>query len=214
MKKVYFISGLGADKRAFSFLDLSYCQPVFIDWPAPSANETLQSYAHRIFQTIKDEEAIIVGLSFGGMLATEIAKKYPQTKVILISSCKTYKEIPGYLRFWRYLPLYKLHSHRLKKLSGMVPSKVLGVTGAEQKKIQRQILNDSDPAFTRWAIGAILNWKNMTVPQNITHIHGTADSLLPYKYVQPHHTIQGGAHIMIMDKATEVSELLRKIVLA
>jgi hypothetical protein len=32
MKKVYFISGLGADKRAFSFLDLSFCEPVFINW--------------------------------------------------------------------------------------------------------------------------------------------------------------------------------------
>ena len=212
MKKVYFISGLGADRRAFSFLDLSFCHPVFIEWPAPSANETLESYSEKIFQTIGDEKAIIVGLSFGGMLATEIAKKHPHTAVILVSSCKTYKEIPAYLRFWKYIPLYKLHSNRLKKFSGLVPSKVLGVTGTEQKKIQRQILNDSDPSFTRWAIGAILHWKNMIVPPNITHIHGTADSLLPYKYVRPNHTIQGGAHIMIMDKAREVSDLLRKII--
>lgn len=212
MKKVYFISGLGADSRAFNFLDLSFCKPVFIEWPPHIVHDTLESYADKIFQRINDETAIIVGLSFGGMLATEIAKKHPQTKVILISSCKTYKEIPGYLRFWRFLPLYKLHSSRIKKLSAMVPSAVLGVKGTEQKKIQRQILNDSDPAFTRWAIGAILNWKNTTVPENLIHIHGTADNLLPYKYVQPNHTIKGGAHIMIMDKAREVSDLLRNIV--
>ncbi len=213
MKKVYFISGLGADSRAFNFLDLSFCNPIFIEWPSHSTSDTLESYSEKIFQSINDEQAIIVGLSFGGMLATEIAKKHPHTKVILVSSCKTYKEIPGYLRFWRFLPLYKLHSNRIKKLSAMVPSAILGVKGTEQKKIQRQILNDSDPAFTRWAIGAILNWKNITVPKNLTHIHGTADNLLPYKYVHPHHTIHGGAHIMIMDKAREVSDLLRKIFL-
>ena len=210
--KVFFISGLGADSRAFNFLNLSFCQPIFIEWPKHSKIDTLESYAQKIFKSINDEEAIIVGLSFGGMLATEIAKKHPKTKVILISSCKTYKEIPRYLRFWRYIPLYKLHSNRLKKISGLIPSAVLGVKGIEQKKIQRQILFDSDPAFTRWAIGAILHWKNTTVPQNLTHIHGTADNLLPYKYVQPHHTIHGGAHIMIMDKAREISDLLRKII--
>ena len=211
--KVFFISGLGADSRAFNFLNLSFCQPIFIEWPKHSKIDTLESYAQKIFKSINDEEAIIVGLSFGGMLATEIAKKHPKTKVILISSCKTYKEIPRYLRFWRYIPLYKLHSNRLKKISGLIPSAVLGVKGIEQKKIQRQILFDSDPAFTRWAIGAILHWKNTTVPQNLTHIHGTADNLLPYKYVQAQHTIHGGAHIMIMDKAREISDLLRKIMI-
>jgi hypothetical protein len=45
MKKVYFISGLGADKRAFSFLDLSFCEPVFIDWIQPLKNELLPEYA-------------------------------------------------------------------------------------------------------------------------------------------------------------------------
>jgi hypothetical protein len=48
LKKVYFISGLGADKRAFSFLDLSFCEPVFIEWIKPLKNETLQGYALRL----------------------------------------------------------------------------------------------------------------------------------------------------------------------
>ena len=54
MKKVYFISGLGADKRIFSFLDLSFCEPVFIDWITPLKNESLESYALRLRKQIPD----------------------------------------------------------------------------------------------------------------------------------------------------------------
>ena len=88
MKKVYFISGLGADKRAFSFLDLSFCEPVFIEWIKPLHKESLQQYALRLKEQIKEASPTIVGMSFGGMLATEIAKLDATAKIIIISSNK------------------------------------------------------------------------------------------------------------------------------
>ena len=212
MQKVYFIPGLGADKRVFNFLDLSFCEPIFIDWIKPSVAETLTSYAQRLFETIQDEKACIVGVSFGGMLATEIAKVHPDTKVILISSAKTYLEIPGYLRFWRRLPLYKLHSDKNKNTLGKFILKILGSRGEDQKKLQLKILENSDPTFTRWATHAILSWRNLTIPKNIVHIHGKADKLLPYKYVKADYTIEDGEHVMIMDKAAEISALLKKLI--
>jgi pimeloyl-ACP methyl ester carboxylesterase len=74
VNKVYFISGLCADKRAFSFLNLSFCEPVFINWIQPLKNESLSAYALRLKEQIRDDNPIIVGVSFGGMLATEMAK--------------------------------------------------------------------------------------------------------------------------------------------
>lgn len=212
MQKVYFISGLGADYRSFGFLDLSFCDAHFIQWTAPLPGDTLVSYAEKLFASINDEEAIIVGLSFGGMLAVEIAKKHPRTKVIVIASSKTYREIPLYLRVWRHFPVYKFHSDKTKNYSGGFVLKILGTTGAEQRKVQRQIMSDSDPAFTRWAIHAILSWKNKIVPENVIHIHGTSDRLLPYRHVNAHYTITNGAHVMIMDKAEELSALLKKLI--
>lgn len=211
MKKVYFIAGLGADSRAFSFLDLSFCEPQFIEWVTPGVKETLASYAEKLFTCIKDEEAIIVGLSFGGMLATEIAKRYPRTKVIIISSSKTHLEIPNYLRFWRHFPIYKLHSKKIKNTAGGFVLSILGAKGVEQKKLQLQIMRDSDPGFTRWAMDAIVNWRNTIVPKNITHIHGTADKLLPYRYVKADYAIEGGEHVLVMDRPQEVCQLLKQI---
>src|SRR5919198_557839 len=92
--EVFFLSGLGADKTVFQFLDLSYCQPVFIDWLPPEKNEPLQEYALRLKDKFIPDDAMIVGLSFGGMLATEIAKQYPSVKPTLISSAKTKSELP------------------------------------------------------------------------------------------------------------------------
>lgn len=212
MKKVYFIAGLGADKRAFSFLNLDFCQPQFIDWVKPNREETLASYADVLFSYIKDEEATIVGLSFGGMLATEIAKKHPATKVIIVSSAKTYQEIPFYFRIWRHLPLYKFHSNKIKNTLGPVTLRLFSARGVEQKKMQLLIMKDTDPAFLSWAMGAIVNWKNTIIPKNVTHIHGTGDKLLPYKYVKANHTIKDGQHVMIMDHAKELSQLLKQLI--
>lgn len=212
MQKVYFISGLGADSRSFGFLDLSFCDPHFIQWITPSFDETLGSYAEKLFASINDEKAVIVGLSFGGMLAAEMAKRHPGTKVIIIASAKTRFEIPRYLRFWRHFPIYKLHSNRTKSYAGNLVLSILGTKGAEQRAVQQQILRDSDPVFTRWAIHAILNWNNTVIPKNVIHIHGTSDKLLPFSYVKADHIINNGEHVMIMDKAAEVSLLLKKIV--
>ena len=62
MTKIYFISGLGADKRVFSFLDLSFCDPVFIEWIPPLKKESLKEYALRLREQIKDESPVIIGI--------------------------------------------------------------------------------------------------------------------------------------------------------
>ena len=213
MKKVYFIPGLGADERSFGFLDLSFCDPQFVEWATPLENETLASYSKKLFAEINDENAIIVGVSFGGMLATEIAKNHPGTKVIIISSCKTFMEIPGYLRFWKHIPVYNLHSHKTRDYGGQFVLNILGAKGAQQKKVQQEILKSSDPLFIRWAIHAILNWRNEIIPQNVIHIHGSSDRLLPSRYVKANYIIEKGQHVMIMDNAVELSRLLRELIL-
>ena len=213
MKKVYFISGLGADSRSFKFLNLSFCDPQFIQWILPSGDDTIPSYAKKLLTSINDENPTIVGVSFGGMLATEIAKVYPSAKVIIISSCKTYFEIPGYLRFWRYVPIYKFHSNRIKNSAGQFVLNILGAKGIEQRKVQQEILKDTDPLFVKWAIHAILTWKNTVIPNNVIHIHGSADKLLPSRYVHADYTINKGEHVMIMDRPNELSELLKKLVI-
>ena len=209
MQKVYFISGLGADKRAFSFLDLSFCEPVFIDWIIPLQKESLKDYALRLRKQIKEEHPTVVGVSFGGMLATEIAKADDQMKAIIIASNKSAEEFPAYLRIGKYFPIYKWLPGKLLK-SGRF-SWIIGAQGAEQKKLIRTIIADANPAFLKWAIDAILNWNEINVPPNIKHIHGTADRLLPFRYVKADYIIEGGTHLMSINKPAEISAVLRSL---
>jgi pimeloyl-ACP methyl ester carboxylesterase len=212
MKKVYFISGLGADKRVFSFLDLSFCEPVFIDWITPLKKESLENYARRLRDTIPESHPTIAGISFGGMLTAEMAKADPNIAAIIIASNKTSTEFPGYLRAARYFPVYKWLPPGMLKRSAYAFKWMLGRNEKVQKKIILDIIRDTDMNFVKWAVGAILNWESKDARGNIIHIHGTRDKLLPYRLVKADYTIEGGPHVLPLDKHEEISALLRTLI--
>ena len=73
---LYFISGLGAEKRIFQNLVLPEVFKIhYIEWVAVSENETMESYCRRLSTQINQQEPFsIVGLSFGGVIAIEMSK--------------------------------------------------------------------------------------------------------------------------------------------
>ncbi len=211
MQKVYFISGLGADERAFSFLDLSFCEPVFINWLPPKSKESLEAYALRLQATITEPAPIIVGLSFGGMLATEMAKADSSAKVIIISSNKTTSEFPFWLKLGKHFPIYNWVPDKAFTTTKLGVYWFMGAKTAEEKAAIKTIISEAKVDFYKWAIYAILHWKNKTAPKNVCHIHGTSDKVLPFfltKSVDV--SINGGEHLMIMNKAKAISALLAK----
>lgn len=84
--KVYAISGLGADARVFQFLKLPI-EIITIDWLSPKRNESLSEYAARLIPQINiKQEFILLGVSFGGLIALELSKLLKPKATILISS--------------------------------------------------------------------------------------------------------------------------------
>lgn len=212
MQTIYCISGLGADEGVFQYLDLSFVNPVFIQWIKPEKDETMKHYALRLKQHyIHEEDPVILGLSLGGMMATEIAKMFPNARVIIISSAKTKKEIPFYFKTFRYLPLYKTLPDWYMRQHSALRVFFLGTKNERSLNYIKHAAKHADGYFYRWAIGAILNWENETVPMNVIHVHGTNDNLLPYRYVQSDITVNNGGHLMIIDEAVEVSALIKGI---
>src|SRR5436190_18262313 len=108
MKQIFIFSGLGADERVFKYLEFPGCKTTFIKWAVPIENETLQEYAKRLTEQITLEKPVLIGLSFGGIVATEVSKLIDTEKLILIASAKTFKEIPFYFRIAGKLNLHKL----------------------------------------------------------------------------------------------------------
>lgn len=210
MKTVYFISGMGADERAFQNLDLSFCQPVFLPWLKPIKKEKLSAYAARMAAQIGEKDPILVGLSFGGIVAVEITKLITVRKLILISSAKTAKEIPFYYRLLRFIPLHKLVSGSFLRNANQLAYRLMGIAHREDKKIFTRMLADTDTGLLKWSIHQLAHWKNQSYPSHTHHIHGTYDMMIPYPFVRPHETVRGGKHLMPMTKPEVVAGLLRK----
>jgi pimeloyl-ACP methyl ester carboxylesterase len=214
LKSVYFISGLGADRRAFRKLTFpAEFELIYLDWIPPLINESLEDYANRIALGIDTSKPFyLIGLSFGGMLATEISKKLNPLHTFIISSASVFKELPWYYRLAGALRLQKLVPVNLIKNGNGIGLTFLGAKTHDERMLLKQLMVDSDPVFMKWALTCILTWGNKERPANLTHIHGTADRILPIRYYKPDVIVNGGGHFMVYANATEISNYITQII--
>lgn len=209
-KELYIFSGLGADERVFQRLDFSGFTTTFIKWIVPLENETIESYTTRLLSQITTAKPTLIGLSFGGMIAVEVAKQIETEKVILIASAKTKEEIPFYYRFAGNIGLHKLLPTRLLKSSNFITNWFFGANSTIDKELLKQILIDTDSTFLKWAIDKIVRWANQSQVNNILHIHGTKDRILPLGFVICNVTVKNGGHLMTLNNADELNRIFRR----
>ncbi|MES2265748.1 MAG: alpha/beta hydrolase [Bacteroidota bacterium] len=214
MHKVYLISGLGADSRLFKNIKLppGY-EPTLVDWFIPKPDDTLTTYAQGVVKQygIKDY-SIVIGVSLGGMLSVEIAKQVNLQKVILISSIKTDSEAPWYFKFFRNLPVYYAIPGKLLTHLGFLVRPMFGRMISDDLALFKSMLRKSSPVFMKWAMRAVLYWRNDVEISNLYHIIGDKDLVFPYQNIKnPTAVIKGGTHIMVFDKADEINALLAGI---
>ncbi|NII25591.1 alpha/beta hydrolase [Pseudoflavitalea sp. X16] len=207
--KAYFVSGMAADERVFKYVRLPEgYEIVHLTWITPQKDESLPSYALRMAERIDTSQPfILVGLSFGGMLVTEIAKRFPPVKTILIASIPLSTHLPGYFRVAAILRLHKVIPIGLVKTAARL-KRFITNEKSEDKKLLWEIIRSSDPAFIRWSMEAILKWKNEEMPQPVLHIHGTRDEILPARYTKPTHIIPKAGHLIVMTSPDEVNTIL------
>jgi pimeloyl-ACP methyl ester carboxylesterase len=209
--KVYFISGMAADSRVFHRIQLpDGYEKVYLEWIPPLPDESLPSYAQRLAAGINvNEPFALVGLSFGGMLATEIAKRYSPVMTVLLSSIPVSAHLPGYFRTAARLRLHKLIPISLLKTCATAKRLFTRETSYD-KKLLCTIIRESDARLIRWSMEAILSWENDQIPQPLCHIHGTRDEVLPARYTQPTHLLRGAGHMLVMTRADEVNKILHQ----
>lgn len=200
-ERIYLIPGLGADERVFQNLELPPSK--VIEWIDPLPAERISDYAKRLIPQITNDNPILIGVSFGGMIALEMARLLKTEKVILISSGKPRLKIPSTL-------IEMIPDSILTRPNGLLRW-AFGTTGANAKLLD-QIINDSDPEFVKWALQVATNWTPPAQIKSAIRIHGTYDQIIPPRNAT--HLIKGGGHFMIMDRSEEISEILRSILQA
>jgi pimeloyl-ACP methyl ester carboxylesterase len=211
-KKIYLISGLGADERIFKFLILGDYEPIHIKWIEPRQHETIKDYAIRLREQIETDKPLILGVSFGGMIATEIAKQIDYEQVILISSAKTKNEIPILYRLIGQINLHRFIPIKLFKQANFLTYWFFGMKTKTEKKLLKSILIDTDSSFLKWAINSILKWDNEYQITRLIQIHGSQDKILPKRnIIKVDYEIDKGGHLMIYNQANEINHILGRI---
>ncbi|HJT24592.1 MAG TPA: alpha/beta hydrolase [bacterium] len=207
-----FFPGLGSDSRLFVHQQKVFKNSLFPPWLVPRKNEFLPQYARRWAEKLKlKRDCCLVGVSFGGMVAQEMARWMRPKAVILIGSCRSAESIPSYLKIAGNLPTWPRLS---KKLCELFPGNG-GIFLGARKKAQRDLLMrmflETPDDFARWTVRAIFAWKGCEPDgSRVFHIHGEKDHLIPLSRVHPDKVISGGGHLINLTHPKEVNEFIRK----
>lgn len=207
---LYLLSGLGADERVFARLQFpSHWKISHLQWFDPSPNEKIDQYAARMAAHIDGSEPfVLMGLSFGGIIAVEIARIVNPQKLVLLSSVATAAELPPFLR-----------AHKLANIARILPTNMLnkvypgmhrytGLTDPIDLQLFDDQVHAASPVFVKWAIVAILKWRQTERHPSLLHIHGANDKVFPLAYTRPHKVLANAGHFMVLTHAEELSKIL------
>jgi pimeloyl-ACP methyl ester carboxylesterase len=208
------LPGLGADERLFAPQQAAFPQLRVPKWIPPRKRESLACYADRMAEDLASSIArplVLGGVSLGGMVAYEMARRLKPDLLVLIATCRTRRGLRGMFRVGRVvlsvLPVGAWSVAQL--LAGPVVRSGFGLP-ADKRQMAISMFREADARFMQWALDAILRWNPTPTTETRTlQIHGGRDLLIPAARVDADHVIPDGGHLINMTHADEVNQLLR-----
>jgi pimeloyl-ACP methyl ester carboxylesterase len=212
--KVYFVPGMAAGKEIFKNISLPEDRYEFhvLEWLIPEKNESIEDYARRMAARIEGDNIVLGGVSFGGVVAQEIARFVQPRKLIIISSVKTPEELPLRLKLAGKTGAYKLMPTRMMLSADDLTKFSIGPRSKKRLKLYQTFLHVRDKRYLDWAIKNMVRWQQKEPYRKIVHIHGDKDIIFPIKNINDCVVLEGGTHIMLLDKGKQVSEKLLKAI--
>jgi pimeloyl-ACP methyl ester carboxylesterase len=200
--------GLGADPRMFrqqkrAFGDDLQCP----DWLSPHADEPFDGYTRRWAKQLHpdpddDRPLFLGGVSFGGMVAMQMARHLTTTAVILIGSCRSSAAKPPRWQTARRLGDMiprRLFGRRALAAAALWVS-VLDRLDGPHRSLMMKMAADSDPEHIRWSGHACADWdfdsgQDPGFPP-VHQIHGRLDAIIPLYPGDPDTVIPDGRHLI------------------
>lgn len=212
---IYFMPGMAASPLIFEHIKFSEEQFIvhYLEWIMPFKDESLTNYAKRMAKSIKYDNVILLGVSFGGIIVQEISKYINLRKLIIVSSVKTKHELPKRMKISRMTKAYKLIPTQLFNNVEVLAKYVFGDRATKRLALYEKYLSVKDKQYLDWAIKQMICWDQAEPIPNIIHIHGEKDKVFPMYHIKDCITVKGGTHIMIINKFKWFNENLPKIIL-
>jgi len=212
---VYFMPGLAASSSIFERIDLpkDTFEIHLLEWFMPTKEESLQSYAKRMSEKVTHDNAVLVGVSFGGILVQEMAQFLNLRKLIIVSSVKSNVELPRRMKIAKTTKAYKLLPTGLLQDVEKLVKYAFGDVMKQKLKLYEQFLHMRNKEYLDWAIEQVICWDRVKIDPNVIHIHGDADEVFPVKNIKKYINVKGGTHIMILNRFRWFNQHLPIIIL-
>ncbi|MDR0229536.1 MAG: alpha/beta hydrolase [Flavobacteriaceae bacterium] len=213
---IYFIPGMCSNSAIFERVhlnpDLFDCY--YLEWLPTNPSESLNNYVDRMAKEIRHENPVLIGVSFGGIIAQELSKKIIVRQTIIISSARSNKEYPPLYKFAKYTGAYKLlPTGNITKLIKQFVRITTNSSKQDRMELYDRYITIRDKEYIDWCIREIVNWTPSADFTNTIQIQGTKDELFPFKYVKNAIPIPKGTHTMIFLKYKWFNENLEKLIL-
>jgi pimeloyl-ACP methyl ester carboxylesterase len=211
---IYFVPGLAASTSIFEYLQLpNHLYEIhLLEWLLPnSKTESLKDYSKRLVKKITHTKFILVGVSFGGIVVQEMCSFCRPLKTIIISSVKHENEFPKRFKIIRKSKAYKLAPVKSINNIENFAKFIFGDAVKKRVALYQKYMAMRDKTYLSWAIYNVLHWKQTNVNNKVIHIHGSGDQVFPIKNIENCIKIDGGTHVMILNKAKKISKILEEV---
>lgn len=211
---VYMMPGMAANPSIFERVSLDHdiFEIHWMSWIIPEIDESIQSYAQRMLDQINHKNPILIGVSFGGVLVQEISKLIDYKTLIIISSVKQSSEIPPHMQFARETGIYKYLPFGLLNYINEIEKLPVGNLIRKRLQLYKQYLSVSDKIYLDWAVKEMVCWQQPKPIEGIIHIHGDKDKVFPAKHIKNYINVEGGTHIMILNRFRWFNEHLPQLI--
>jgi len=212
---IYCFPGQGSDFRLFDSIrvDTALFELTFVEYGTPENRMTMKDFACTLINEIDTlKPYVLLGVSLGGMLCSELNEILNPWKTILISSAKNRNELPVRYRFQKTIPLYRLFPKNLLLTGAKIVQPVAEPDRKKNKETFKNMLNEKNATYMKRTISLIISWEKVENSKDIYHIHGDCDHTLPFRYIQnPDFIVKNGSHMMTLTRGTEISRILSQI---
>tara|TARA_R110002167_G_scaffold23713_2_gene84063 strand:+ start:722 stop:1396 length:675 start_codon:yes stop_codon:yes gene_type:complete len=212
---VYLMPGMAASPKIFEYIKLpeSQFEIHYLEWFLPINNELISEYAIRMCKKIKNENSVLLGVSFGGVLVQEMSKHLKLRKLIIVSSIKSNIELPKKMQIAKVTKAYKLLPVQLVSNLDLFAKYVFGNNITKRLELYKKYLSVNDSNYLSWAIENMVCWNQEKSIPDIIHIHGNIDAVFPISNIKNCIMVENGTHIMILNKYKWFNEHLPGIIL-
>ncbi len=152
---IYLLPGMTKEFPVYARLLPLLPDAIVVDFPLPRPQESLVAYAERMAHSVP-AFSFVAGVSFGGIVALEIARIICPLGCILISSIRDPQELPPWYRVCRVIGGQRcsVAMKIMGRLATWVPRSVCTTSTLRATK-----LAGPSGIWHRWATAAVLDWR-------------------------------------------------------